>query len=252
MNAVVAALKEQQAELDALLAPLDADGWATPTPQCPGWTVHDVVLHMAQTDEAGTASAEDRMGGGPSGFNRAIEGGDTVDDLAGYMVEQERGRPDAELLDRWRTAAAAECAALAKRGAGDRVLWVSGELAARTLATTRLSETWIHTGDVADALGRPAAPTARLWHIARLAWRTLPYAFARAGATLSGPVAVSLTAPDGSAWEFVPDEPAATTVAGAAEEFCLVAARRREPSQTGLIATGSDAATVLDYVRTYA
>ena len=72
-----------------------------------------------------------------------------------------------------------------------RVTWVAGELSARTLATTRLAETWIHTGDVAPAFGS-SSPTVRLWHIARLAWRTLPYAFARPGAT--GPVAFELRA----------------------------------------------------------
>ena len=49
------------------------------------------------------------------------------------------------------------------------------------LATTRLTETWIHAGDVLHAFGQVPAATERLWHIARLAWRTLPYAFARDG-----------------------------------------------------------------------
>jgi uncharacterized protein (TIGR03084 family) len=253
MKEVLAALAAQQAELDALLTPLDAAGWTTPAPQCPGWTVHDVVLHLAQTDEAGAASAEDQLGrafagvrgeGGPSGT--------TVDDLAGFMVEQERDVSDAQVHHRWRAAAAAQGAALARRAASDRVQWVNGDMAARTLATTRLSETWIHTGDVADALGLVLAPTDRLRHIARLAWRTLPYAFARAGRTLQGAVAVTLTGPDGSTWEFTPDEPAPTRLEGPAEDFCLVAGRRREPSQTALLATGPDAAAVLELVRTYA
>ena len=47
-----------------------------------------------------------------------------------------------------------------------RVVWVAGELAARSLATTRLTETWIHTVDVAVAFGGPPPPTDRLWHTA--------------------------------------------------------------------------------------
>jgi hypothetical protein len=46
---------------------------------------------------------------------------------------------------------------------------VPGELSARTLATTRLAETWIHAGDVAGALGVTLPPTDRLRPIARLA-----------------------------------------------------------------------------------
>lgn len=142
--------------------------------------------------------------------------------------------------------------ALAAHEAGDRLPWVAGRLSALTLATTRVAELWIHTGDVAAALGRPLPPTDRLHPIARLAWRTLPYAYARSGRTLSGPVALSLTGPDGSAWEFTPDEPAVTTITGPAIDFCLVAARRLDPSDTALTATGADAAAVLELVRTFA
>ena len=185
MEAVVSALAGQQAELDALLAPLDDAGWNTPTPACPGWTIADVVLHLAQTDEAGAASASKQLGGT---LLASAPADDTVDDLAGDMVERDRGMPPDAVLARWRAAAALERAALAACDPHERVVWVSGELAARTLATTRLAETWIHTGDVAGALGVTLTPTDRLWHIARLAWRTLPYAFERAGATLSGAV----------------------------------------------------------------
>ncbi|HEV7687537.1 MAG TPA: wyosine base formation domain-containing protein, partial [Acidimicrobiia bacterium] len=66
------------------------------------------------------------------------------------------------------------------------------------------------------------------------------------------PVALTLTAPDGTPWEFAPDGPAATTVSGPALDFCLVAARRIPPSATALRATGADADTVLDLVRTFA
>jgi hypothetical protein len=54
------------------------------------------------------------------------------------------------------------------------------DLSARTMATTRLSECWIHACDIAGAVGAQIPATERLWHIARLAWRTIPYAFARA------------------------------------------------------------------------
>ena len=57
-----------------------------------------------------------------------------------------------------------------------RVTWVTNQLSVETLAATRLSECWIHTGDVAAALGVRLEPTERLRFIARLAWRTLPYA----------------------------------------------------------------------------
>jgi uncharacterized protein (TIGR03084 family) len=133
-----------------------------------------------------------------------------------------------------------------------RVNWVAGELSARTLVTTRLAETWIHTGDVADAFGVTLPATDRLRLIARLAWRTLPYAFSSAGRTMTGPVAFRLVAPDGGSWDFVPEEPPLTTITGPAVELCDVAARRVEASATSLRGEGPDSDDVLALVRTYA
>jgi uncharacterized protein (TIGR03084 family) len=133
-----------------------------------------------------------------------------------------------------------------------RVPWVAGNLSARTLATTRMSETWIHTQDIADAVGVELVPGDRLRLIARLAWRTLPYAFHSSGLTMAGPVAFRLIGPSGERWEFVPDEPEVTTISGAAVDLCAVAARRIDPAATSLVGVGPDAADVLALVRTYA
>ena len=103
-----------------------------------------------------------------------------------------------------------------------------------------------------DALGVAQLPTDRLQHIARLAWRTLPYAFARDGRELHGPVAFELLSPSGERWNFIPDAPAATVIRGDAFELCQVAARRVEPEATGLRGDGPDAGAVLQLVRTYA
>ena len=133
-----------------------------------------------------------------------------------------------------------------------RVTWVAGELSVRTLATTRLAETWIHSGDVAFAFGAPPSATDRLRHIARLAWRTLPYAFAQAGRELAGPVAFELRGPSGDPWDFLPDAPPVTVVRGDALDLCLLAARRAEPGATSLQGDGPDVDDVLELVRTYA
>ena len=78
------------------------------------------------------------------------------------------------------------------------VPWAAAPLKPRTLATTRLAEHWAHTLDIAGPLGLPVEDTDRLAHIARLAHRTLPYAFTRAGETPPGPVRFDLTGPDGA------------------------------------------------------
>lgn len=179
----------------------------------------------------------------------------SVDAAAAHAVEDQRGGDPAALHRRWRDSAETLSARLAECEPGQRLRWVAGVLSARTLATTRLSETWIHTGDIATAVDVDLPDTDRLWHIARLAWRTIPYAFRRAGRPEPGPVALDLHAPDGSTWSFVDlsgeGEPA-VTVRGPAVEFCLVAARRVDPARTWLFAEGADGEAVLELVRTYA
>lgn len=243
----VGALAAQHTELAALLTSLSAADWARPT-RCAGWDVSDVVLHLAQTDGLSLASLQGELpaiGGGRAD-------GETVDAYVARIVDDERGAPGAEVGERWRTGADALLAAFRRTDGHERVPWVAGMLSSRTLATTRLSETWIHTGDVAEALGVRLEPTDRLWHIARLAWRTLPYAFAGAGRELSGPVAFELLGPAGEHWDFVPDTPAVTVIRGSAAELCDVAGRRAGPDEVGLEGEGPDAAAVLELVRTYA
>lgn len=251
MKAVLAALVDQQQELDDLVAPLDETAWQRPS-RCDGWTVADVVLHLAQTNEMGIASAQGRFEELLVELSQGMDAPASVDEGAGRMVERERGAPGADVFDRWRRSAAELRAALAACAPGDQVMWVAGELSARTLATTRLSETWIHTGDVAHGLGVTLAPSERLWHIARLAWRTLPYAFARAGEKLPGPVAFELESPSGEIWSFTPDEAPTTIIRGTAADLCEVAGQRAGAADTGLRGDGPAADRVLALVRTFA
>ena len=253
MQAILTALGEQHAELATMLDPLDDAGWHRPT-RCEGWTVADVVLHLAQTDGLALASAQGRFAEGiemlAGGVERAANV--NVDDGAAAMVAHERGLPNAALFDRWRTGAARLRDVLAASDPHRRVTWVAGDLSTRTLVATRLAECWIHTGDVAEALGVVPESTDRLEHIARLAWRTLPYAFARDGRELSGPVAFDLRAPSGARWHFTPGSAPITVIEGAAADLCLVAARRVSSDATSLRGTGPDAAAVLELVRTFA
>jgi uncharacterized protein (TIGR03084 family) len=251
MQEVLDALRQQHAELAGLIEGLDAVGWQRPT-RCDGWTVADVVLHLAQTDELALASARGRFAAGLDVLAGGLEPRGNVDDGAAAMVARDRGMPGEQVGGRWRAGAKALDETLAASDPHRRVRWVSGELSTHTLATTRLAECWIHTGDVAEALGVVQEPTDRLQHIARLAWRTLPYAFARADRRLSGPVAFDLEAPSGGRWRFAPDDEPTTVITGLGADLCLVAARRTDPAATSLRADGPDGAAVLELVRTYA
>lgn len=250
MRAIVAAVTEQQAELDSLLSSLDHSDWALPS-ACAGWSISDVVLHLAQTNEMATASARGEL---PAWTGRAYEGlraATDIDDGAALMVEKERGAPPAELNERWRASCRDLRDALLACDPSARLQWVAGELAARTLGSTRLAETWLHTLDVADGLGVALDPTDRIEPIARLAWRTIPYAFQRAGREPPGPVAFRLTAPSGAAWDHG-DDGAPTRISGSGYELCLVAGQRRAAADTDLVGEGPRADEVLELVRTFA
>jgi uncharacterized protein (TIGR03084 family) len=250
---VLPALADQLDELRGLVADRSEADLTQPT-RCEGWTATDVLLHLAQTNEAAIAS----VAGGLEGLQLAgVErrpGDVDVDDLADAAVVAERHLGPDAIRQRWLNSADEMLAAFEAADPHARVLWVAGWMAARTLASTRLSETWIHTVDVASAFDVVPAPTDRLWHVARLAWRTVPYAFEQAGRELHGPVAFELTAPDGGVWSFRPpeDTPVLTVVHGTAADLCEVAGQRADATQTGLTAEGPDAGDVLALIRTFA
>lgn len=243
---VLTALEEQHAELEAMVSGLDEAGWSTPS-ACAGWSVADVLLHLAQTDEMAIASVEGRMGEATAGFPPSAS---SIDEGADMMVKAERSSGQAA-FERWKDRSSQLRSLFAECDPSARLQWVVGTLSARTLATTRLTECWIHTGDVAAGLGVERAPSGRLWHIARLAHRTLPYAFTLNGREMRGPVAFELVGPGGEAWDF--GEPGAPTVVrGPARDLCMVAARRLPAGETALTGSGPDYEAVLDVVRTWA
>lgn len=246
---VLLALDAQHADLARLLEPLDDAAWRAPTP-CPGWDVADVVAHLAQTDEAAVASAEGRLGTLANGTLIDDSVAD-VDELAERMVADTRSMSPAEVFARWSEATTALRTALRTVPPEARCQWVVGTFTARTLATTRLAETWIHTSDVAAALGVEPEVDDRIAHIARLAWRTVPYAFSRAGLGPPGPVAFDLVLPSGARLALGVDS-ARTTVRGSALDLCRVAGQRADAADTALTAEGPDAVAVLRLVRTFA
>jgi uncharacterized protein (TIGR03084 family) len=247
---ILTALAAQHVELADLVDGCSNDEWGRPT-RCDGWDVAAVLLHLAQTDELATVSANGELDGFRDGFLGAPEARTmSVDDAAAAQVDIDRAAGGDAIRRRWHDASHTMQAAFAVGDPHRRVTWVSGLLSLQTLATTRLSEAWIHTGDIASALGVELQPTDRLRHIARLAWRTLPYAFERADAAMNGPVALDLIGPHGEEWRFDPDAAALTTISGSAAEFCDVAARRIEPGATDLLGDGPDAVAVLRLVRT--
>jgi uncharacterized protein (TIGR03084 family) len=251
MDRVLEDLAAEHLALKDLLDGLSDDQLGSPT-RCEGWDVTDVLIHLAQSDEMAVGSAQGRFGEVLAELTEGLQGGSSIDEGVAAMVARERGAASAEIVDRWWSTANRLVEVLNDTDLSKRVMWVTGELSARTMATTRLAETWIHSGDIASAVGITMEPTDRLRQIARLAWRTLPYAFTSTGHTMTGSVAFLLTSPTGQSWDLLPDESALTTIRGSASDLCDVASRRVPASATALVGEGPDAEQVLALVRTYA
>jgi uncharacterized protein (TIGR03084 family) len=237
-------LAAEQERLEALLDNLTPQQWAAPS-AAEGWSIADVVLHLAQTEEGviATLTSADR----PAAFDR----GDTpLDAAVDAAVRAQRASADA-IFERWRTARRAALDALRSADPDRRVPWAATPLRPKVLATTRLAEHWAHGLDITAPLDLPFPDTDRLRHIAWLGHRTLPYAFAVEGLE-AHEVRCELTAPDGeTVWRYGPDD-AAATISGPAGEFCRVGARRLAPDQTSLVAAGPHAAEALRVLRNYA
>jgi uncharacterized protein (TIGR03084 family) len=233
----------ETARLEGILGRLTEEQWLTES-GASGWSVADVVLHLAQSEEGVVASA-----GGMSPREATAAAG-TVDDWAAQMVAAERATA-AHAFTRWRRARDAAVAALRAADPRAPLQWVTGPVKPATLATTRMAEHWAHGLDITGPLGIDFPDTSRLWHIAWLAHRTLPYAFSLAGAE-PATVRCSLTAPDGvTAWTFGPDD-SESEIRGPAGAFCRVAAQRLDPAASGLQAAGARGAAALRVLRTYA
>jgi uncharacterized protein (TIGR03084 family) len=233
-------LSAEQDRLSHILSGLTEEQWLSES-GASGWTIADVVLHLAQGDEGVVSSA--------AGGDRLSGAGD-VDEWAAAMVSAERALP-AVAFARWQQARVAALAALRAAPESQSLRWVVAPMKPATMATTRLAEHWAHGLDITGPLGIDFPDTPRLRNIAWLAHRTLPYALARSG-TAAGPVRVELTSPDGTeVWRFGPDE-AESAISGPAGAFCRVAAQRLAPAESGLTTTGPDAATALAVIRTYA
>jgi uncharacterized protein (TIGR03084 family) len=241
---VVDDLAAEQDQLEAVLAKLSPDDWLSPSAAA-GWTVADVVLHLAQTEEAVTGTirgrADDIIDWRPHG--------DNVDEAMAAMVRAEPAAPG-QIFERWRTARRAALDALRTADLRQPVRWVTASLKPRTLATTRLAEHWAHALDVVGPLGIDYPDTTRLRHVAWLGHSTLPYAFRLAGRP-APPVFCDLTAPDGSSWQFG-DPAAESAIIGAAGAFCRVGAQRRAPADSGLRTRGPHGEEALSLLRNYA
>jgi uncharacterized protein (TIGR03084 family) len=240
---VIADLEAEQDAIEAMIAPLSGAELEQAS-AAPGWSISDVLLHLAQSEESVVAAVT----GSPVRPAFPVEG-NTTDEIVENWVRAERGDP-IETRERWREARRMSVDALRNADPDTRYPWIAATLRPAALATTRLAEHWAHALDIADPLGIDHPDTDRLRHIAWLGHRTLPYGFELAGEAAQ-PVYAELTAPDGTTWRYG-DADAPSRIVGTAGDFCRVGAQRLTPEESGLEASGPFGDAALKVLRNYA
>ncbi len=242
LSALLDDLRDEHNDLRAWVqnAPLDLPVMSEP------WDVRDVVSHLLVGDEKAALAARD-----PDAFQAELPLvlADPTAFLDGWL-EVGKGLDRDDLLLRWDSAFDGLVESLAALPAGVRVPWYGPPMSPLSAATARLMEYWAHGQDVVDALAVRRTPTARLKHIAHLGYRTRGFSYSVRGLPVpDGDVRVTLTAPDGTLWEWGAGEDA---VQGSAEDFCLRVTQRRHRDDTALVATGPLAQDWLDHAQCFA
>lgn len=243
---MIADLIAEGEDIDRLVADLDEQGWATPTP-APGWTVAHQIAHLAATFRlaALAASNAEAFQGVISrltpNFSANVDAA-----LAEYLAE-----PPAVLLSRWRDERANAEKALAALPLDQMVPWLVRPMPAAVLAMAGMMETFAHGQDVADALGVRREYTDRVGHLVGFAVRTWDFGYlARELPVPDEEFRFELTAPSGKVWCFGPED-SAQRITGPAVDFCLLVTRRRHRDDLALTASGEVADGWLDIAQAY-
>lgn len=242
--------RDESETLYALLAPLP-DAAFEDTTQFKGWSIHDVVSHLHAWNWAADLSLRD-----PDGF---------ADFRTTLLAEMGKGRrlraveadwldgaKNHDRLEQWRDFYLAMAERFAAADPKQRVGWAGPDMSVRSSISARLMETWAHSQEVYDLLGRECPATDRLKNIADLGVRTFGWAYMNRGRAVPSPAPyVRLTAPSGGVWEWNV-ETSDDRIEGPAVDFCKVVTQTRNVADTALRVTGPVASDWMTIVQCFA
>ena len=239
VNEVLVDLVAEQRALDEIVADLSDEQWDLATPS-PRWTITDQVGHLTYFDTTAALAIEDTDGfiEHRSALLSSFSDPLAVDDVT--LGSFRALTPNARLTE-WRHRRDRLEAAGRTLADDTRVEWYGPSMGAKSFLTARLMEVWAHGQDVCDTVGAARPATDRIKHIAQLGVITRGWSYLVRGEQAPDvAVRVDLVAPSGAVWTWG-DADAADSVAGPAEDFCLVVTQRRHVDDTSLVVTGPSA-----------
>jgi uncharacterized protein (TIGR03084 family) len=240
---ILSDLVAEQQFLDQFLQRINLRDWDRATP-AKGWTIRDTISHLADWEELTAAAIR-----GEDDQIERLRSAPDLDALRQEAVEKGRQMRPQDVIEWWRGGRAKVVEPLSHMTASDRIEWVVGSMSARTLATTRLMETWAHGLDIYAAMETEVEDTQRIRHICWLGWKTLPYAFKMAGEDYT-PIRVEVIGPGYAKWVYGP-EGADNLIKGSAADWARLVVRRIAPSDTRLKVTGEVAERAMTLAKAY-
>jgi uncharacterized protein (TIGR03084 family) len=235
MKELIKDLLEEYESLDSVVSPLANILWSRETPFAP-WTIHDEISHLAFFDGEARLTAM-----APEEFSRHKAEILALQDMFEDTLAKGRALSSAALLSWWRSERGVLLDVFSTLDARTRLSWYGPAMSARSLATSRIMETWAHGQDICDALSWSRLPTDRLRHIAHIGVSTYSWSFQNRGLEPpAGPIHVKLSSVSGAWWTWGPPD-ADERIVGNAEDFCLVVTQRRHVDDTALEITGASA-----------
>lgn len=249
LETYVRAWQESADAVLALCAELDESSWTTPT-DLPGWTVKDVVAHLAHLESELCHASQNSYDS--SGAREVVSA------YTEAGVAARNGRSAADLVEEFSAAVTQRKAQLTELPDDPQqpapvtpggIAWTWD-----TLLRNRAIDVWVHEQDIRRAVGRPGGLSGAGAQIAVMTFSfAMPYVVGKkvrpdAGASVrwsvTGEVPVELivqVGADGRAHAVeVLDAPTAT-LSMSTEAFTVLAAGRRTPEQVEVTVMGDEA-----------
>ncbi len=242
MRDILSDLVAEQQFLDQSLQRIPIKVWDLVTPNKP-WTVRDTIAHLADSEDLGA----DSINGGTrvKEWQKAPD----LEPLRKQAIMRGRGMRPQDVIEWWRGGRAKVVEPLSHMSGEDRIDWIAGDMSARTFATFRLMETWMHGLDIYETLAIEVEDTPRIRHICWLGWKTLPYAFKQAGEHYE-PVRVEVIGPGYAKWVYGPAD-TDQLIKGSASDWARLVVHRIKSKDTRLKVSGDYAEKATQVARAY-
>lgn len=243
---VFADFTKEGAELDSVVASLDAEQWTLPTP-ARGWTIAHQIAHLTATFRLAALAGAD-----PGEFTKLAAGlsPDFDANVKAAMAPYLKHDPP-ELLTRWRWSRAEAAAALSAADPAKPLPWLVNPLPPGVIGAAGIMELFAHGQDIYDALDIEPERTDRIKHLVAFSVRTWTFGYLARGLPVPEvEFRYELIAPSGATWVFGPQS-AEQHVTGPAVDFCLLTTRRRHRDDLALSAVGPDANAWMDIAQAY-